>query len=223
MMMNNCQQQAYEYVRNKILAMEFMPGETITDSRVASDLSISRTPVREAFQRLENEGLLISELRRGWRVYSMSLKDIDDIFDIKCEIEGLIARKAAMDQNEEHHQVLQDILKRMKVASNDDDLETWMELDASLHHLLYVMAQNERAERIIRNLNDQWHRLRRGFIKMSGRLDVATNEHELVISAIIAHDADRAEQAMQEHLNDVRHGLIKVLVAMILPYARDGL
>ncbi len=222
-MMNNCQQQAYEYVRTKILAMEFMPGETITDSRVASDLKISRTPVREAFQRLENEGLLISELRRGWRVYSMSLKDIDDIFDIKCEVEGLIARKAALDQNEEHHQVLQDILKRMKIASNDDDLETWLELDASLHHLLYVMAQNERAERIIRNLNDQWHRLRRGFIKMRGRLDIATNEHELVISAIIAHDADRAQQAMKDHLNDVRHGLIKVLVAMILPYARDGL
>jgi GntR family transcriptional regulator, rspAB operon transcriptional repressor len=222
-MINNCQQQAYEYVRAKILSMEFMPGETLTDSKVASDLNISRTPVREAFQRLENEGLLISEMRRGWRVYSMTLKDIDDIFDIKCEVEGLIARKAALDQNEEHHQVLKDILTRMKIASNEDDLGAWMELDGSLHHLLYVMAQNERAERIIRNLNDQWHRLRKGFITMSGRLDVATNEHELVISAIIAHDADRAQQAMKDHLNDVRHGLIKVLVAMILPYARDGL
>lgn len=223
MMPNNCQQQAYEYVRNKILLMEFMPGETITDSRVASDLNISRTPVREAFQRLENEGLLISELRRGWRIYSMSLKDIDNIFDIKCEVEGLIARKAALNQNEEHHLVLSDIVKRMEMASNDDDLEAWLELDASLHHYLYVMAQNERAERIIRNLNDQWHRLRRGFIRMQGRLDIATHEHERVISAIIAHDADRAEQAMQDHLNDVRHGLIKVLVTMILPYARDGL
>jgi GntR family transcriptional regulator, rspAB operon transcriptional repressor len=223
MMMNNCQQQAYEYVRNKILLMEFMPGETITDSKVASDLNISRTPVREAFQRLENEGLLISELRRGWRIYSMSLKDIDDIFDIKCEIEGLIARKAALDQNEEHHLVLRDIVKQMEIASNEDDLEAWLKLDSSLHHHLYVMAQNERAERIIRNLNDQWHRLRRGFIRMQGRLDMATQEHEEVISAIIAHDADRAERAMQEHLNDVRHGLIKVLVTMILPYARDGL
>jgi DNA-binding GntR family transcriptional regulator len=58
---------------------------------------------------------------------------------------------------------------------------------------------------------------------MQGRLDIATDEHELVISAIVAHDADRAQQAMKDHLNDVRHGLIKVLVAMILPYARDRL
>jgi len=222
-MANKRQQQAYEYVRNKILTMEFMPGESITDSRLASELQISRTPVREAFQRLENEGLLISDSRRGWRIFSMTLKDIDNIFDIKCEIEGLISRKAALDPNEEHHRVLQEILKKMKIASNDDDLETWMDLDASLHHHLYFMANNERAERIIRNLNDQWHRLRRGFIKMRGRLDVATSEHEQVISAVIAHDADKAEQAMQDHLNDVRDGLIKVLEAMILPYARDGL
>jgi DNA-binding GntR family transcriptional regulator len=223
MMTNKCQQQAYEYVRKKILSMEFMPGEYITDSRVASELNISRTPVREAFQRLENDSLLISEVRRGWRVYSMSLKDIDDIFDIKCAVEGLMARKAAMDQNEEHHQILQDIIQQMRKASNEDDVETWFGLDASLHHLLYVMAQNERAERIIRNLNDQWHRLRRGFIQLRGRLDIATDEHDRVISAITNHDPDRAEQAMQDHLNDVRRGLMKVLVAMILPYARDGL
>ncbi len=222
-MTNKCQQEAYEYVRKKILTMEYRPGENITDSRVASELNISRTPVREAFQRLENDGLLISEVRRGWRVYSMSLKDIDDIFDIKCAVEGLMARKAAMDQNKEHDQILLDILQQMRKASNEDDVATWFELDASLHHLLYVMAQNERAERIIRNLNDQWHRLRRGFIQLRGRLDIATDEHEKVISAITQHDPDRAEQAMQEHLNDVRRGLMKVLVTMIMPYARDGL
>jgi DNA-binding GntR family transcriptional regulator len=112
---------------------------------------------------------------------------------------------------------------RMRKASDEDDLETWLELDSSLHHFLYIMAQNERAERIIRNLNDQWHRLRTGFIQMRGRLDIATNEHDEVIAAITARDADRAERAMQDHLNDVRNGLTKVLVAMILPYARDGL
>jgi len=226
MVANKFQEQAYQYVRNKILSMEYMPGDYITDSRIASELNVSRTPVREAFQRLANEGLLVSEVRRGWRIYSMTLKDIEDIFDIKCQVEGLMARKAAMDkmdQNEEFRQVLQDIIRRMRIASNADDVDTWLELDASLHHLLYMMAQNERAERIIKNLNDQWHRLRSGFIKMQGRLDIATNEHEKVVSAVINHDGDSAEQAMRDHLNDVRHGLLKVLVTMILPYARDGL
>jgi DNA-binding GntR family transcriptional regulator len=216
-------QQVYDYVRGKILSMEYYPGDFITDSQVANELKISRTPAREAFQLLENEGLLISEARRGWRIYSLTIKDIEDIFDLKCEIEGLVARKAALEENEEHHQILQNYLLQMREASFTDDITSWMEADSSIHHLLYQMAQNERAEKIIKRLNDQWHRLRKGFINLRGRLDIATEEHEKIIIAVINGDGEQAERAMQNHLNSVRQGLLKVLVTMILPYARDGL
>jgi DNA-binding GntR family transcriptional regulator len=216
-------QQVYDYVREKILTMEYRPGDFITDSQVANELKISRTPAREAFQLLENEGLLISEARRGWRIYSLTIKDIEDIFDLKCEIEGLVAKNAAMEQNEEHHQILQNYLLQMREASLKNDINSWMEVDSAIHHLLYLMAQNERAEKIIKGLNDQWHRLRKGFINLRGRLDLATEEHEKIISAVIDGDAQGAEIAMQNHLNSVRQGLLKVLVTMILPYARDGL
>ena len=217
------QQQAYDYVRNKILSMEYKPGDYITDSRIASDLKISRTPVREALQRLENDSLLISEARRGWRIYSLTIKDIEDIFDLKCEIEGLIAKKAALDDNVEYHQILRDYLSRMREASINDDVATWMEMDSSIHHLFYMMAQNDRAEKIVKSLNDQWHRLRRGFINLQGRLDIATTEHERIVDAVINGDSEGAELAMQTHLNSVRQGLLKVLITMILPYARNGL
>ena len=216
-------QQVYDYVLRKILSMEYHPGDFITDSQVANELNISRTPTREAFQRLENEGFLIAEARRGWRIYSLTIKDIEDIFDLKCEIEGLVARKAALKQIEEYHQDLRNYLNRMREASINDDVTNWMEMDAAIHHILYLMAQNERAENIIKRLNDQWHRLRKGFINLTGRLDIATDEHEKIIVAVINGDAEGAELAMQYHLNSVRQGLMKVLVTMILPYARDGL
>jgi GntR family transcriptional regulator, rspAB operon transcriptional repressor len=214
---------AYSYILNKILSMEYKPGDYITDSDIAGELSISRTPVREAFQLLENEGLLQSEPRRGWRVYSLTIKDIENIFDLKCEIEGFMARKAALDQDEIHRKTLLDLIEQMKTASATNDVETWMRIDSALHHLFYVMAQNDRAERIIYNLNNQWHRLRRGFISMQGCLDDATHEHEKVVFAVINGDADGADEAMHVHLNSVRNGLVKVLVTMILPYARNGL
>lgn len=216
-------QQVYDYVRNKILSMEYHPGDFITDSQVAHELDISRTPAREAFQRLENEGFLIAEARRGWRIYSLTIKDIEDIFDLKCEIEGLVARKAAMEQNEEHHQMLRNYLSRMREASLNDDIATWIEIDSAIHHLFYLMAQNERAERIIKILNDQWHRLRKGYINFRGHLDLATDEHEKIINAVINGNSEEAETAMRNHLNKVRQGLLKILVTMILPYARDGL
>lgn len=216
-------QQVYDYVRSKILSMEYYPGDFITDSQVANELKISRTPAREAFQRLENEGFLIAEARRGWRIYSLTIKDIEDIFDLKCEIEGLVARKAAREQNEEHHQTLRNYLNCMREAAINGDVSTWIEMDSSIHHLFYLMAQNERAEKIIKHLNDQWHRLRKGFINLRGHLDLATDEHEKIISAVIDGNSEGAELAMRAHLNSVRQGLMKVLITMILPYARDGL
>jgi DNA-binding GntR family transcriptional regulator len=217
------QQRAYDYILAKILSMEYNPGDFITDSKIANDFKISRTPIREACQLLENEGLLVSEPRRGWRVSPLTIKDIEDIFDLKCEIEGLMARKAALDQDEQHKKAMLEIISQMKTASAKDDVETWMKADSSLHHLLYVMAQNERAEGFIKNLNNQWHRLRKGFINLVGRLDYATNEHEKVVLAIVNGDPDGADEAMHAHLNSVRNGLVKVLVTMILPYARNGL
>jgi DNA-binding GntR family transcriptional regulator len=216
-------QQVYDYVRARIISMEYRPGDFITDSQVANELNISRTPAREAFQRLENEGFLIPEARRGWRIYSLTIKDIEDIFDIKCEIEGLVARKAALDRSEEHHLMLRNYLLQMREACLNDDVTGWMEMDSLIHHLLYMMAQNERAEKIIKHLNDQWHRMRRGFINLRGRLDLATDEHEKIIMAVINGDAEGAELAMHSHLNSVRQGLMRVLVTMILPYAKDGL
>jgi DNA-binding GntR family transcriptional regulator len=216
-------QQVYDYVWDRIISMEYRPGDFITDSQVAGELKISRTPVREALQRLETEGFLIPEARRGWRIYSLSIKDVEDIFDLKCEIEGLVARKAALDRSEEHHEMLRNYLQQLRQTSENDDVNGWMETDALIHHLLYMMAQNERAEKIIKHLNDQWHRMRRGFINLRGRLDDATDEHEKIINAIIEGDAEGAEIAMQNHLNSVRQGLMKVLVTILLPYAKDGL
>lgn len=222
-MIDSLQQRAYDYVLKKILSMEYNPGEYITDSKIAGELKISRTPVRETFQILENEGLLVSEPWRGWRVYSLTIKDIEDIFDLKCEIEGLMARKAALDEDENHRKALLDQLNQMKSASANEDVEKWTIIDSSLHHLIYVMAQNERAERVVKNLNNQWHRLRKGYINLQGNLDNATNEHEKIVSAVINRNPDSADEAMHAHLNSVRKGLVKVLVTMILPYARNGL
>jgi DNA-binding GntR family transcriptional regulator len=65
--------------------------------------------------------------------------------------------------------------------------------------------------------------MRRGFINLRGRLDLATDEHEKIIIAVTNGDAEGAELAMQNHLNSVRQGLMRVLVTLILPYAKDGL
>jgi DNA-binding GntR family transcriptional regulator len=153
------QQQTYDYVRGQIINLGFKPGEFINDAQIAEKLSISRTPVREAFQRLEKEGLLVNEARKGWRVYMLDLEDIDEIFDLKIAIEGMLVRKAAACTDKSLRKDLAAALTDMKAAVEDDDPDAWLQADIHLHNIIFLMANNERAEQVIRTLNDQWHRI----------------------------------------------------------------
>jgi len=216
------QQQACNYIREQIFLLGFKPGEFITDTQVAAKLNISRTPVREAFHRLEQEGLLVNVARRGWRVYSLSLEDIHEIFDVKVAIEGMIARKAAESTNEDLRRDLEVAVERMSEAAAVGDTDVWIQNDQRLHQVLFDMAGNDRASQIIMNLNDQWLRVRIGFTAIQGRMRRSADEHQLIIQAILAGNGDEAEFQMDQHLNSVREELVQLLAVLVLPFASEG-
>ena len=95
------QEQVYDFVKGRIMNLDLKPGQYITDSQLIKELGVSRTPVRQALSRLEQEGLLINKGRRGWKVYSLSLEDVHEIFNLKEAIEGMVARHAAQCKDEE--------------------------------------------------------------------------------------------------------------------------
>jgi DNA-binding GntR family transcriptional regulator len=216
------QQQAYDYVKTQIINLDLKPGQYITDSQVADELGISRTPVREALRRLEQEGLLINQARRGWKVYTLSLNDIHEIFDIKESLEGMIARRAAECQDEELRSALREAMEHMRCAGEAGDAEAWQEADFQLHHVLSVMGGNERASSIIQSLNDQWHRVRIGFVAMQGRIERSNPEHTAIVESILAGDGDSAERLMRIHLDNVRQELEGLLVNLVLPFVEEG-
>jgi len=216
------QQQAYDFMKSQIINLGFRPGEYVTDSQIAGQLNISRTPVREAFHRLEKEGLLVNEARRGWKVYTLSLQDIHEIFDIKEAIEGLIARKAAYCNDEGLRASLREAMQELRATSETEDPGDWLEADMRLHEILYQMAGNQRARRTINNLNDQWHRVRIGFSALQERTRRSTEEHTLFIESILSGDGDEAERRMRAHLNKVRQELVNLLVSMVLPFVEEG-
>ena len=216
------QQQTYDYVRGQIINLGFKPGEYITDAQIAEKLEISRTPVREAFQRLEKEGLLINEARKGWRVYMLDLEDVHEIFELKIAVEGMLIRKAAECIDEGLRKDLRDALLDMKNATEANDPDLWLQADIHLHNILFLMSNNERAERIIENLNDQWHRLRLGYVALQGRTKTSIGEHEGFVNSVLAGSADKAEQQMREHLARVRDDLIQLVEKLVMPFSSGG-
>jgi len=216
------QQLAYDFVKAKIRNLELKPGQYITDSQVAGDLHISRTPVREALRRLEQENLLINEARRGWKVYALSLEDIHEIFDIKETLEALIIRRAAACQDEELRRTMKEALERMQRATQDGDRDAWLEADAQLHEIIFTMGGNERASNIIRGVNDQWYRVRIGLQALEGRMQRSTPEHERIVERILAGDGEQAARLNRTHVNSVRDELVRVLVNLVFPFAEEG-
>jgi DNA-binding GntR family transcriptional regulator len=165
---------------------------------------------------------LIYEPKRGWKVYSLTLNDINEIFEIKINLECLLARKAAKCEDEILRKKLKDTINAMRQAADTEDVDAWVNLDQDLHRLIFMMANNQRAMNFIENLNDQWNRLRVGFSARTGRIGRSIIEHEKMVDAILDGDCDRAEAETIDHLNLVRDELVSLLVNMVLPYAKDG-
>jgi DNA-binding GntR family transcriptional regulator len=150
------------------------------------------------------------------------LKDINEIFEIKIVLEGLISRKAAKCSDDILRRKLKETLELMRQAAETDNVDSWVELDMDLHHLIFMMADNRRAMNYIENINDQWNRLRVGFSARTGRISRSIKEHEAMVKAILSGDSDKAEEETIFHLKLVRNELISLLVNMVLPYAKDG-
>jgi DNA-binding GntR family transcriptional regulator len=216
------QQKAYHLIKQKIMNRELKPGSYLADGRFASELGMSRTPVREAFRLLEYEGFLISSARRGWQVYSLSLKDIQEIFDIKENLESLLARKAAACEDNAKRGQLKRAIERMKASAAANNYDAWRQADLDLHDILLAMSGNGRASRIIRDLNDQWYRIRLGWVAMQSRVECSNREHEAVVEQILARDGVAAERQMRNHLHNLRVELERLLVNMVLPFVETG-
>lgn len=213
---------AYSKIRKCILDFEYKPGQSLTESSLSDTLGISRTPIREALRRLEQEGLL--EIRNGRKkVATITIEDLHQIFELKIAIEGMVMRKCAEIRSEK------DITKLRKMIKKMSDLETkvkegfsknlfteWSDLNAAFHTLTYKIADNQRAESIIGNLNLQWHRWRVGITAMEWRLERNIREHILFCEAIINGNGTEAFSLLEKHTKDLLESVVSLIKAFSL-------
>jgi DNA-binding GntR family transcriptional regulator len=213
---------AYQYIKSRILNLQFKPGQVLIDSKIANELCISRTPVREAFLRLKSEGLLEYEAHKGWRVYLLSLSDLQEIFDLKLAIEGMVSRKAAGCSDAGLRQQLSEAIDKLEEVTATDNPTSWFEADNQLHLMICQMAHNQHAFNAIKSLDEQWHRLRVGFMFIQGRKGRTISEYRGIVNYILAGDGAEAERLTQVHLKNVCDELIELLIKFVLPYVEEG-
>jgi DNA-binding GntR family transcriptional regulator len=204
---------AEDRLREAIVTGRLQPNERLVESDLASSLGVSRTLIRTALARLEQEGLVEHERHRGARVRLVEHSEAVEILEARSVLEGLAARFAAQRATAEDIDELEQILEEMRQRREADDLLGVSEENARLHRRLLEISGHATASRLIASLNTQIVRFQYRTILLPGRGERSLTEHVAIIDAIAAGDPDAAEAAMRTHLSHVAEALRQAQLA----------
>jgi len=194
-------QRIYHALKRAILAGTFRPGEALHEIRLAAEFGASRTPVREAFQRLEADGLLMISPRRGAFVQQPTARDLLDVNELRLLLEPVAARMASGIINEEIVRQLQaELIAIASEQPSEADFVALEALDRRLHVTIADSIENARMAKIIRGLNDMMEIVReRDMRRRHAELHASIGE---ILAALLARDTNLVETEMRRHISD---------------------
>ena len=193
--------QIFEQLERDILSGRYTRGEILSEMGLAKQLGVSRTPVREAIRRLEQENIL-QETGRGLLVVGISQEDMLDMYDIRLQIEGLSARRAAARITDGELAAMRETLDLQRfyiekgAETNSDQIKN---LDSQFHEQLYTASGSKAYCDTLLSLHKKITKFRRASVSKSSRALHSLEEHEEIYRALTAHDGDAAAQAATEH------------------------
>ena len=200
-----------ETLRDAIRRGILEPGERLMEVQLADELGISRTPVREAIRKLEQEGYVIMMPRRGTYVSDVSVSDVKEIFEIRSALESLATGLAARRIEPDELETLQKLLVEIEGYIAKNDIDKIVETDIKFHELLYQVSRNDRLVAIIHNLKEQLARFRTLSMSYPGRLQETLEEHSDMVEAIANGDVSAARDAAEHHMERAEKTLLKAM------------
>jgi DNA-binding GntR family transcriptional regulator len=198
----------FKQLSDQILNGKYKPGDSLVETKLAKELGVSRTPIREALRQLEQEGLVSSIPNKGVFVRGISEQDIEDIYAMRVLIEGLAARWAAEKVTPAELDSLKEILDLMEFYTSKGDTEHISELDTQFHALIYSASKSKPLCFVLGNLHHFVQRARIGSVKVPGRADKTLNEHRAIVQAFEDRDPDAAEAALTNHVLRAKANLL---------------
>src|ERR1700733_8669896 len=195
----------------EILKGQRKPGDRLDERQLADHFGVSRTPVREALQRLGVGGLVVSRGRQGLQVAQLSLADLLDAFSVAAEMEALASAQAARRIRPDQHNRLEAAHQACSVAANIRDAEGFYEANLEFHETIAAARQKPILPEELRRLTVKISPYRRTITFQPGRMESSIPEHEQIMQAIFRGDASQASQVMRSHVTLLGDGLSDLL------------
>ncbi|MFS8544517.1 MAG: GntR family transcriptional regulator [Limnochordales bacterium] len=193
----------YTTVRDAILSNKFRPGERLSEERIAQQLQVSRTPVREALKRLHAEGLVEITPHRGAVARDPCGEELAEVCTVRDVLEGLAARLAARSISRIELYTLERLLNDMEQAMAEGRVEDLIEFNDQFHDTIWVATRNRYLAQQLRQLRQFISRLQVSTLTLPERQAEAHQEHVALYDALAAGDAEEAERRAREHFRKV--------------------
>lgn len=209
--------QAYLTLKQRIIDLQLRPGEILLVQPLAKELGISRTPVREAMVRLEQEGFVEEAEGKKFRVSEITLKSVLEIHEIRELLELHAAKKAALNRTVAQLEPILQLAERMKQALKDGNQASFFEADMEFHARILHICDNQTLENLMFQLNEKIQRIRYLTTYVPLRLEETIGEHDAILDAILNRDGEAAQRAMKAHLDNVSKGVVHVFESGAAP------
>lgn len=196
----NLKTDVYEELRSRIINFKLLPGVRVSDKEIATELGISRTPVREALIRLAGEGLIQAIPNRGFRVKMFTLKEIEDLYTLRESLEVLAIGLATPKMDENRIREMRSLMQAYPALIEAGDLAGFNAVDETFHDNIAMFSENTLLETTLKNLHGQIRIVRRYDHLRAESFRETYEEHTQILEHMIRGEITDAQHAISRHI-----------------------
>jgi DNA-binding GntR family transcriptional regulator len=191
----------YISLKKSIIRGDLKRGKRVFIDQIAREINVSRTPVREAILKLEQEGLMKSMPKNGFIVSRFSEKDIKEIFGIRSVLEGYAGWLAVAKMNQRHIASLEKIILQSESCLRQGNMGELSKINDKFHDKINKWSGSDRLYRMIQELRDYIMIYRIAILKTAGKAEISIADHRMILAAIKAGESERTRELIQAHIS----------------------
>jgi DNA-binding GntR family transcriptional regulator len=190
----------YKNIKNSVISGDLEPGRRLIEEKLAEEMETSRTPVREAIQKLEKEGLIYRLPRGGFAVKGVTEAELEEVFGLRSVLEGYAGFLATVRILPEEFKALDQIISEEEECLKDINTEDFIRLDGEFHDVLYRAAKNARLYTLLNDLRDYMYRYRIIILRYQRKHHLAVEDHKSIVSWMKARNSKQVEKLLRKHM-----------------------
>ena len=207
-MAESLREKIYNKIRRDIIIGKLSPGERLVEIKLAEELQASRGLIREALLQLTSEGFLTSQKNRGISVAKLTLKQIDEIYSLRCLMEGYAVRLTAERLQKNALAKLKAMHKALLKATKNGSLADWSDINIDFHKFFIENSSNNHLIQILDGLRCRTYRYSIFIVTIPGAQEIFIKDHANIIKACEAGDPKAAQEFMEKHMENSKNALL---------------